>query len=129
MNNDEVIEQLNMAIQELEKRLKETRELLDREIKSEDFFDIEKRVLERASSLNLRIHHLLTQRRNRELLVELDKTINPLPKARVKAMQEALEKISASIAATKNLQAALELAATISQAASDMDDATKPTTA
>jgi divalent metal cation (Fe/Co/Zn/Cd) transporter len=129
MNNDEVIEQLNIAIQELEKRRQEADELLDRKIKPEDFPDIEKRIIERVSSLTLRIHNLRTRRRNRELMVELDETIKPLPKARVEEMQEALEKISESIAATKNLQAALELAATISQSASDMFDATKPTTA
>jgi hypothetical protein len=129
MNNDEVIEQLNRAIKELEKRRQEADELLDREIKPEDFPDIEKRVIERVSSLTLRVHNLRTRRRNRQLLVELNETIKPLPKARVAAMQEALEKISESIAATKNIQAALELATTISQSASDMFDATTPTTA
>jgi hypothetical protein len=129
MNNDEVIEQLNRAIEELEKRRQEADEILDRKINPVDFPDIEKRVIERVSSLTLRIHNLRRRRREREFHVELDETIKPLPKARVEAMQEALEKISESIAATKNLQAALELAATISQAASDMDDATKPTMA
>jgi len=129
MNNDEVIEQLNRAIEELEKRRQEADEILDREIKPEDFPDIEKRVIERVSSLTLRIHNLRTRRRNRELLAELDETIKPLSKARVEAMQEALEKISESIAATRNIQAALKLAATISQSATEMFEASAPTTA
>lgn len=129
MNNDEVIEKLNLAIEELEKRRQEADEILDRKIKPEDFPDIEKRVIERVSSLTLRIHNLRTRRRNRELLAELGETIKPLPKARVEAMRKALEKVSESIAATKNIQAALELAVTISQSASNLFDVTKPTTA
>lgn len=129
MNNDEVITELAKAIEELIKRRQEADEILDRTIKPEDFPDVEKRVVERVSSLTLRIHNLRTRRRNRQLLQEMDTTIKPLSKERVQAMREALKKVSESIAAVKNVQAALELAVAISQSASDLFDATTPTTA
>jgi uncharacterized protein YjiS (DUF1127 family) len=129
MNNDDVMANLDQAIEELIKRRQEADGILDRKMKPEDFPDIEKRVVERVSSLTLRIHNLRTRRRNRQFLEEMDETIKPLSAARVQAMQEALGKVSKSIEAVKNIQAALELAAAISQSASDLFDATKPTTA
>ncbi len=124
MTNGEVIRDLDRAIAELEKRRQETDALLDNPIDPAEFPDIEKRVLERVSSLTLRIHNLRTRRRNRELLEQMNNVIPPLSNTRVEAMRAALQTVSRSVAAVQNIQAALALAVTISQSASDLFDAT-----
>jgi hypothetical protein len=124
MNNSDVIRKLDRAIEELEKRRREVDEILDRPIKPAEFPDVEKRVLERVSSLTLRIHNLRTRSRNRQLLAAAQKAVPPLSPAQVQAMQTALQEVSRSIKTVKNIQTALATAAAISQSASDLFDAT-----
>jgi hypothetical protein len=127
MTNSEVILEIERAIAELEKRRHETDALLDRPIAPAEFPDVEKRVLERVTSLTLRIHNLRTRRRNRELLEQMNNAIPPLSESRVAALRAALQRLSRSIAAVQNIQAALALAVTISQSATDLFDATATT--
>jgi len=124
MTNAEVIQQLDQTIDELVKRREEAEQILSRPIDPTIFPDVEKRVIERTSSLTLRIHNLRTRRRNRELLESLNTAITPPSAGQIEAMRAALEQVSKSIAAVQNIQMALALAATISQSASDMFDAT-----
>lgn len=124
MTNAEVIQQLDKTIEELAKRREEAEAILARPIDPAEFPDLEKRVIERTSSLTLRIHNLRTRRRNRELAESMNTAVPPLPAARVAAMRAALEKVSESIAAVQDIQKALALAARISQSASDMFEAT-----
>ena len=124
MTNAKVIKQLEKAIEKLAKRREETEAILARPIDPAAFPDVEKRVIERASSLTLRIHNLGTRRRNRELAASLNAAVPPLSDARVAAMRAALQKVSESIAAVQDIQMAIALAAKISQSASDMFDAT-----
>ena len=127
MNNRDVIRELDRAIEELVKRRQEVDEILDRPIDPAEFPDVEKRVLERVSSLTLRIHNMRTRRRNRQLLEDAQKAVTPLSAPRVQAMQTALDKVNQSIKAVQNIQAALALAVGISQSASDLFDATATT--
>jgi len=124
MTNAEVIQQLAQTIEELVKRREEAEQILDRPIDPALFPDVEKRVVERVSSLTLRIHNLRTRQRNRELVESMNTAVPPLSAERVEAMRVALQKVSKSIAAVQNIQMALALAASISQSASDMFDAT-----
>jgi hypothetical protein len=127
MNNRDVIRELERAIERLVKRRQEVDEILERPIDPAEFPDVEKRVLERVSSLTLRIHNMRTRRRNRQLLEDAQKAVTPLSAQRVQAMQTALNQVNESIKAVKDVQAALTLAVRISQSASDLFDATATT--
>ncbi len=126
MNNQDVIQKLDQAIEELVKRRKEVDEILDRSIPPAEFPDVEKRVLERVSSLTLRIHNLRTRRRNRQLLEETQQAVMPLSKARIRAMETVLRSVSQSISDVQNIKNAVALATEISQSASDLFNTTTP---
>jgi hypothetical protein len=126
MNNDEVIELLKKAIDELEKRIVELNSIKkDKSIPFHELPIIQNQVLQRTSSLNLKILFLEQQLHNREVLKKLETDVPALSGAEKSRLEKALETISKDISTTKTVKAAIALAKDISDAAEKAGDSAK----
>jgi hypothetical protein len=118
MSNDEVIENLEKVLIELEDRRGEVESQLDRtDIPLTEWYDFEKLINARVSSLTIRIVNTGTRLRERRLLRGLGRAVSPLNASSVSALKAALEKVQQSIVATAAVKNVLRLASEISDAA------------
>ncbi len=126
MTNDEVIDTLKQLIEQLEKRITELNSLRnDRSIPFNQRPIRQNQIIQRTSSLNLRILQLEQQLHDRELVRSLNHSVPALTDSRKESLQKALEVVSTDISNTRTFQAAITLASKMSEAASKAGDATK----
>lgn len=120
MNNDQVIENLKLIIKQLENRITELNNLRnDPAVPFAERAIRQNQIIQRTSSLNLRILQLEQQLHDRELLQSLNKDVPALTDTRKKQLEKALAAVSKDISATRTFQAAIALAKNISDAASN----------
>ncbi len=120
MNNNEVIDNLKIIIEQLETRITELNNLRnDPSVPFSERPIRQNQIIQRTSSLNLRILQLEQQLHDRELLRSLNATIPALSSSRKDKLEKALAEVSNDISATRDFQAAIALASKISVAASN----------
>lgn len=125
-----VIAQLEATIAQLDVRLEELQKLS--RAPGGPFHERGNRqalVFERISSMNIRIFNLQQRLFDRERAKAATAEVPELPAERVKAMQDALEQVSKSIAEVENFRAKLTLARAISDASSEAASASAMSTA
>lgn len=124
MNNDEVIDNLEKIIEQLESRITELNNLRnDSSVPFSERPIRQNQIIQRTSSLNLRILQLEQQLHDRELVRSLNGAVRALSSTRKDKLEKALVEVSKDISATRNFQAAIALASKISDAASKAGEA------
>jgi hypothetical protein len=126
MNNDDVIDNLKKIIEQLETRITELNDLRNDPTVPFDQRPIrQNQIIQRTSSLNLRILQLEQQLHDRELLRSLNADVLQLSSSRKEKLEKALAAVSQDISTTHDFQAAISLAKKISDAASNAGEAVK----